>query len=194
MPITLPCKELFLSGSILAAKIPCVFIAPDDRTAMQEPSSTLIGNDRERRSGDRRQTTWTSIILGGIGKNRRRGPRRRGDHRGYYVDWYESRLLAVSLGILFLCCIDAWFTLTLLGDGAKELNVLMDMLIQRDVNTFVHVKLGVTAVGLVYLVAHSSFRVHGLVLVRHVLYVLLGSYVLLFIYQLSMLASGAQSV
>ena len=161
---------------------------------MQELSSKLIDANRERRSGDRRQTTWTSIIVGGIGKNRRRGPRRFSDHRGYYVDWYEPRLLAVSLGILVLCCIDAWFTLTLLGDGAKEVNVLMDMLIQRDVNTFVHIKLGVTAVGLVYLVVHSSFRLRGLVLVRHVLYLLLGSYVLLFIYQLSMLVTGAPSV
>ena len=161
---------------------------------MQELSSKLIDANRERRSGDRRQTTWTSIIVGGIGKNRRRGPRRFSDHRGYYVDWYEPRLLAVSLGILVLCCIDAWFTLTLLGEGAKEVNVLMDMLIQRDVNTFVHIKLGVTAVGLVYLVVHSSFRLRGLVLVRHVLYLLLGSYVLLFIYQLSMLVTGAPSV
>lgn len=162
--------------------------------AMRQTSLTLRLKHGERRGGERRHTNLTSIVLGGIGKNRRRGPRRFSDLRGYYVDWYETRLLAVSLGILLLCCSDAWFTLTLLGQGANEVNVLMEMLIQRDVNTFVNIKLGVTAVGLIYLVAHSSFRLRGLVLVRHVLYLLLGSYIVLFIYQLSMLVSGAQAI
>ena len=158
---------------------------------MHESNPAVVLTDRERRGGERRQTTLKSIVLGGIGNHRRRGPRRHKDLRGYYVDWYEPRLLAVTLGIMVLCCVDALATLTLLSNGANEVNVLMDLLIQRDVSAFVHTKLGMTSVGLVYLVAHSSFRVRGQISVRHVLYLLLGGYTVLFLYQLSMLAAGA---
>ena len=161
---------------------------------IREISPAAMATSGERRNADRRQTNLRSLLFGGIGKHRRRGPRRISDHHGYYVDWYEPRLLAVAVSIFLLCCIDACFTLALLSRGASEVNILMDMLIQWDVDTFVRTKLAMTAAGLIFLVAHSSFRLRGLVLVRHVLYLLLGSYTLLFVYQLNLLVRLPQSV
>ena len=157
---------------------------------MYEPASVSSATRFDRRTADRRSTTWRSLVFGGVGKNRRRGPRRWSDRHGYYVDWYETRLLVVSLGIFLLCCTDALFTLTLLDRGAEEVNLFMAYLIDSSVEAFVAIKVGFTAVGLVFLVMHSTFRLLGVLPVKHVLLVLLGNYVVLFVYQVGML-SGA---
>lgn len=93
------------------------------------------------------------------------------------------------MGIFALCCTDAAFTLALIDRGAREVNLFMQLLIQQGINTFVGIKLGITYVALIYLVAHSSFRVRGLLQVRHALYLLFFGYVALFFYQLNLLAT-----
>jgi hypothetical protein len=155
---------------------------------MSNPNVVVEGGRPERRTQDRRRRVLYSLVIGGVVGGRRRGPRRASDVGGYYVDWYEPRLLAVAAGTFLLCCMDALLTLVLLSRGAIEINVLMAALLARGATTFVNVKLAMTAVALLYLVAHSSHRVLVSLRVRHLLYAVFGGYFLLFYYQLDMLA------
>lgn len=155
---------------------------------MSEDLEAVVDAPLERDLPNRRQATLHSLVYGSIVHGRRRGPRRHSDAQAYYVDWYDERLFAVSMGILLLCCLDALFTLKLLGMGAEEVNLLMAALLEHSVQTFVHTKLALTGIALVFLVAHAGFQIFGAVRVRHLLYAILGSYVTLFIYQLGMLA------
>lgn len=144
----------------------------------------------ERRSGrDRRQATLGSLLRGGLYRNRRRGVRRAADAGGTYVDWYEPRLLYVALGVLVLSCADAALTLLLLELGAVEANVLMARLIELDVALFAAVKIGLTGIGLVVLVAHFSFRLFRYLRVRSLLTACLVGYVILLTHEVAMLAN-----
>lgn len=140
-----------------------------------------------RRKYDRRRTTFKSLVFGGVADGRRRGPRRCDDVGNCYVDWYEPKLFIVTLGIFVLNCLDALFTLILLSLGAEEVNVFMAALLASGTRTFVIIKLGITAVALFYLVPHSSWRLIGFLRVRHLLYGIFASYLLLIFYQLGML-------
>ena len=155
---------------------------------MTEEVAAVVDDHLERDLTDRRRATFHSIVVGAIIHGQRRGPRRRNDSLACYVDWYDSRLFAVSIGILLLSCLDALFTLILLGMGAEEVNPFMAALLEEGIRTFVHVKLALTGIGLVFLVVHAAFRVAGPVRVRHILYAILGSYGTLFVYQVGMLA------
>ncbi len=142
----------------------------------------------ERRRQDRRRTTFRSLFIDSFLKGRRYGPRRHTDCHGFYVDWYDTRLFAVSLVIFILCCVDAGLTLVLLNAGAREINALMAALIDAGTSTFVNVKLAATAIGLIVLVIHGSFRVTHNLRVRHVLYGIFGGYLSVFLYQIRMLS------
>ncbi len=104
------------------------------------------------------------------------------------MDWYEPKLFAVVMGIFVLNCLDAVFTLTLLSKGGEELNILMAILLESGVSTFVNIKLGITATALVFLVVHSAFRLVGFLRVRHLLYGVFGNYVALMCYELTLLS------
>lgn len=144
----------------------------------------------ERRlGGDRRRTTLASLVYRGPRRNRRRGPRRVADRNGYYVDWYEPRLLLVSLGLMLLSCADAALTLILLDLGAVEVNLLMARLIHLDVALFATVKVTLTAFGVVVLVAHFSFRLFRRVPVADLLTLFLAGYLVLLAHELAMLST-----
>ena len=110
---------------------------------------------RERR--ERRQFSVKGFLYGCI-KCRRRGPRRAENYLMVYTDWYETKLLVLTIALLLLSALDAAMTLTLLSHGAVEINPFMDFFIQKGVDYFIAVKLTMTAVCLVVLVAHYRFR------------------------------------
>jgi len=143
----------------------------------------------ERRGGqDRRRTTVKSVLYGGFAHRRRRGPRRASDAVGGYVDWYEPVLLFLALGVVLLSCADAFITLRLLDLGAVEANFLMARLIEHDAAIFAAVKIGLTAVGVVVLVAHFSFRLFSWLPVRALLPVFFVGYLALLAHELVMLS------
>lgn len=105
-----------------------------------------------------------------------------------YVDRYEPHLFYVAVATLLLCCTDAFFTLTLLQQGAEEINPFMAWLLEMDVQLFLVTKFALTAVGLVFLVAHKNFLLFNRHLrVPHVLYAFLAGYMLLVKYELTLL-------
>ena len=155
---------------------------------MTERVAHLMDDRLARKPTDRRRARFHVLVYGALVHGRRRGPRRRDDTRGYYVDWYDGRLFAVATGIFLFCCLDALFTLILLGMGAEEINPVMAALLEHGVGTFVYTKLAITGFGLVFLVVHAAFWIADTIRVSHILYALLGGYVTLCGYQLEMLA------
>src|SRR5512144_1635311 len=85
---------------------------------------------------------------------RRRGARRAGDARAIYVDQIGGGIMSLVLLIFLFHCLDAVFTLAHLSRGGKELNPFMESLIRVGPLAFVAVKLGLAAIGLVFLAVH----------------------------------------
>lgn len=137
----------------------------------------------ERRSAERRSHSAHSFLYGSF-RPRRRNGRRSGDHNRVFLDWHEPHVLYLVLAILLLSCVDALFTLNLLALGAQEMNVLMDMLIVRDVNQFIMVKIGMTAVAVSFLAIAARRHVLGIVPVIRVLQAICAGYVLLIAWEL----------
>jgi len=89
----------------------------------------------------------------------------------------------VTLAIVVLCLADAHNTLLLLGAGARELNLFMDQLIRQGSERFVALKLAVTALSLLVLVAYHRVALGDRLRVRHALYAVLAGYALLVAYE-----------
>ncbi len=142
----------------------------------------------EQRLDDRRHTS-TKTLTGAILHQRRRIHRRDNDHVNRYIDWYGHWPFAATLIITLLCFADAFLTIVLLSNGAVELNILMDWLIQRDVHTFAVVKMAVTGTALIVLVMHFNFRIYRFIAVRYLIYALVPMYSLLIAHEISMLAN-----
>lgn len=147
----------------------------------------MSGSDEARDGSDRRGAHgWINTRhMGFLG--RRRGARRADDSENSYVDWYEPRLLYLTIGTALLSFLDAALTLNLLSLGAIEINTLMAHLINSDVQAFVNIKVALTLLTLVFLVIHSNFRLFRFVPVNRVIYVLFGGYLALIIYEIGLL-------
>jgi len=119
---------------------------------------------------DRRVNTWRTAFYSLF--SRRRASQRRQDDlgRAHYVDIHEASLFFLAIVALLLCVADAFFTMTLLDHfGSSEMNPVMDILIKKDYHRFFFVKFGLTAGGIIFLVAHKNFRVLNLVSGYHIL-------------------------
>ena len=107
---------------------------------------------------------------------------------------HDSELMWLGLGIVIMSCLDALFTLNLLAVGAEEINILMRSLINADMNRFLVVKIGVTSISVITLVAASEYRVLGKVRVRFLLRGLFLIYFSLLVYEIVLLLTHATDV
>lgn len=143
-----------------------------------------------RQLPDRRTRQVSLINLRHVGlKPRRQQARRDADVAGGYVDRYHARLWASALGITVCCCLDAFFTLTLLQMGATELNALMAVLIETDIRKFVTFKVALTSLSVILLVIHCNFRLANRLRVEHLLHLAFLAYAVLVGYELVLLAN-----
>ena len=110
-----------------------------------------------RECQERRRFTIKGFLYGCI-KCRRRGPRRAENYLLAYTDWYETKLLVLAIALLLLSALDAALTLTLLANGAVEINPLMDFLLRKGVDYFIVIKLMMTASCIIILIAHYRFK------------------------------------
>jgi len=145
-------------------------------------------NPAHSERGVERRTPSLSTLHGALFKYRRRGSRRQGEHINSYVDWYGHWTLLATFTVILLCCADAFLTIVLLSNGAAEMNVLMDWLIQKDIRSFAVVKMGVTGLALVVLVMHLNFRVYKVIAVRYLIFALVPMYSMLIAHELHMLS------
>jgi hypothetical protein len=146
--------------------------------------------NRERRDRERRRRVWWSVCYGSFNPRRRSPPRRRGDSGVHFLDWHSAHLLAVSIGILLLCVVDAFLTLNLLQRGAVEVNPFMAGLIHRNVAMFAALKMAMTSVGIILMVYAARYRFMRLLQVEWVLYGVLLAYASLILYEISLIKGG----
>lgn len=141
---------------------------------------------QERRSGyDRRALTMRTFFQGGL-TPRRRGGRRCGEGHAL-VDWHEPHLLLLSLMILLLSVTDAFLTLTLMTHGAAEVNPLLAYVLLAFPELFALVKLALTGVGILVLVALARARVFRIIRVSAIMHTCLVLYLALICYEWWML-------
>lgn len=97
--------------------------------------------------------------------------------------------MVVAVTILLLSISDAVLTLTLISHGALEENPMMAPLVEGSVGGFAAVKLGLTAIGVMLLLAFARVRAFGRLPVGALLYVVLTVYAALVAYELRLLYS-----
>ncbi len=157
-------------------------LEPRPAVAVADPSVT-----QRRQHPDRRRYSLRTVTYCGLqGRGRRRDARRSGED--YYLDWYDPKLVFTGIAVLLMSCLDALFTLTLLGRGAYEANYFMARLLESSDGLFVAVKLSVTAFGIVFLLMHAHFRIMRVVSGKRLLQTLVPVYGLLIIYEVILLA------
>ena len=130
---------------------------------------------------DRRRTSWRSFFQGSLTPRRRAG-RRAGEHH-LPIDWHEPYLLFLSVTILLLSVVDAFFTLTLLTVGATEANPVMAFVLTHHPQLFALVKMGFTGVGVLVLVAVARARLFRVMKVGLVLQGVFVAYLVLIGYE-----------
>jgi hypothetical protein len=136
----------------------------------------------ERRVGhDRRHTTLGTFLRGGFTPRRRNG--RRADEQHLPIDWHEPYLLFLSVTILLLSVVDAFLTVTLITDGAHEVNPLLDFVLRVKPELFAAIKMGLTGGGVLVLVAVARARLFRVMRVGMVLQGVFVAYVALIAYE-----------
>ncbi len=143
----------------------------------------------EQRSLRERRTHIRPFNIHAV-RGRRRRQRRVSDAAlsGRGVDSYPRGLLFVTVAILLLCALDAHNTLQILSLGGREINPLMDFLIQTDTRLFVAGKFALTSLGILLFVGYYHVSLWSLIKVGDILYALVLLYLLLIGYQALLLA------
>jgi len=136
-----------------------------------------------RGESDRRRRSLTAFVYGNF-RPRRRDARRRNDHHRFLFDWHEPHVLYLALAVLLLSCTDALFTLNLLTLGANEANALMESMLARGVDAFLAVKISMTAISIVVLVAAARRKFFGLFRVVRLLQLICLGYLVLIGYEI----------
>ena len=129
-----------------------------------EPASNGPPVPRPERRGnqiDRRALTLRTLLTSGLAPRRRAG-RRAGEHESP-VDFHESYLLTLAIAMLVLSVIDGFLTVTLMSDGAEEVNPVLAFVLDEHPRLFAAVKMVLTGLGVVLLVALARARLFELV-------------------------------
>ncbi len=117
-----------------------------------EINTTVDGKD-ERHFSDRRKCPTPIISRYTFHGGKRKTIRRENDKRRHlFVDLYSTRLLIGVMSLLFLSCLDAYLTLTLIEKGnVVEANPFLAFFLDYGTFPFTLVKIIVTAISLVIL-------------------------------------------
>src|SRR6185295_15812131 len=101
----------------------------------------------ERRARTERRRSVLHALWRGNFSRRRVAPRRSAERHVVVTDWFHAQWLAVAIGILLLCFLDAILTLRLISHGASEVNPFMRPLVHGSGQSFAYWKIGLTAMG-----------------------------------------------
>jgi hypothetical protein len=145
----------------------------------EEPSPAFV--ERRVNKRDRRAVTFWTLLRGGFAP-RRRGGRRAGEQE-QPVDFHEPYLLVLSVLMLTLSIADAFFTVNLMTHGAEETNPFLAFVLNEHPRLFAAVKMGLSGVGVVVLVAVARMRFFRLVRASVVLQFLVLAYAALVAYE-----------
>lgn len=141
----------------------------------------------DQRTQDRRASIpFYCLYHLGIKKGRRIN-KRRSSVGAAYVDSYSPHLMLCTIAIILLSAMDALLTLNILTRGGTELNSFMAILIKDSAEKFVHFKLALTSLALIFLVIHHNVQLSMRLKVRHLLYSILFGYITLIGYEVALL-------
>jgi hypothetical protein len=156
-----------------------------DGLDMSHSLQASTASDR-RNAADRRKRTLYSLFYGSLHPRRRNS--RRTDARSLRdLDWHPPQWLAVAVLIVVLSCVDAALTLTLLNQGAYEVNPIMAAIVGGSALVFTLVKVGLTGGGVVLLTLAARMRAFGKIPVSLLIYAVLLAYGTLVIYEVRLL-------
>ncbi len=142
----------------------------------------------ERRDVTERRTRVFRTMLGCVIDRRRNHPQRLSEReQPYYSDFYESWLFVLIVSIVLLSVTDAALTLRILAQGGVELNPVMDAILAQGPLAFFAVKYGLTCFGLIFCVLHIRHQLLRIIPMRTVLILILGIYLVLVAYEISIL-------
>ncbi|SDW64722.1 hypothetical protein SAMN05421882_102024 [Nitrosomonas communis] len=141
----------------------------------------------DQRSRNRRASIpFFCLYHVGIKKGRRINKRRSGAGAAY-VDSYAPHLVLCTIAIVLLSAMDALLTLNILARGGTELNIFMTILMEDSTEKFVHFKLALTSLALIFLIIHHNHQLIAKLQVRHLLYLILFGYLTLIGYEVALL-------
>jgi len=143
--------------------------------------------EERRKSAERRNYSLKTLYQCLLAPRRFNG-RRSEDRRFPVMDRFESGLAFLAIGLVVLSILDSVFTLTLIAHGGEEINPFMNWFLQRSVAAFVAVKMALTAIPALILVATGNLLVFKRVRAHSLLAGLLGLYCGLIVYELGLLS------
>ena len=149
----------------------------------------IPASSERRQAAERRVRLLRAVLLGGW-YQRRRQSRRPGTPQLGEQDWHEPQWLAAAVLIMFLSVADAVLTLTLLEQGAIEINPLMRVLVIDGARSFVYLKMALTAGTVTLLVLLIRVRAFGRYLAGPILLTSALAYVVLVGYEYLLLMQG----
>jgi Domain of unknown function (DUF5658) len=158
---------------------------PADSTTTANPTApngavkTLV--ERRVSQVDRRRLSVRSILRGAFSPRRRAG--RRISDEDTPIDWHRPHLMFLSLVMLGLSVVDAFLTVTLLNGGAEEANPLLALFVTLHPSLFAAVKMALTGVSIVLLVAVAQSRLFRVISGRLVFQSLVLAYLALVLYE-----------
>ena len=146
----------------------------------------------QRTQSDRRKTPtspWDAFPPAG----RRMANRRASEHRRpYFVDRFSPAMFVFLLMLLITSLVDAILTIQLIEAGAKEINPLMDRLLERGVLPFLLGKYVLTVAGLPLLLIFKNHYLFGTrIRVGHLIPLIVALYLALIGYQLVLMQKYA---
>jgi hypothetical protein len=152
---------------------------PVSATAPNDATTTFV--ERRVSKVDRRRLSVRSILQGAFSPRRRAG--RRDSDRYTPIDWHHPHLMFLSLVMLALSVADAFLTVTLLNSGAEEANPLLALFVTLHPALFAAVKMALTGVSIVLLVAVAQSRLFRVISGRLVFQGLVLAYLALVLYE-----------
>ena len=145
------------------------------------------GVNRRMQTDDRRSYSFKTLKHQVIAPRRNVG-RRVEDRRFPVLDRFEAGLFTLAMSLLCLSIMDSIFTLTLIANGGSEVNPFMNAMLNISVWAFAGVKMLLTAVPAVLLVATANLKFFGLFRSRTVLATAVGFYAGLICYEIALLS------
>ncbi|MDO6460777.1 DUF5658 family protein [Granulosicoccaceae sp. 1_MG-2023] len=140
-----------------------------------------------RKGGDRRKFSFRTIYFA-LTKPRRLRSRREEDARDAVLDHYGWTEMISAVTLMVFSCIDASFTLMLLARGGEELNPVMNYFLQLGVGPFIAAKMLITVFGVFFFIATWNLLAFSVVRVRAFLFVSIGMYIALIVWELHLLS------
>ena len=139
-----------------------------------------------RTHGERRELTFATLTACAINP-RRTTSRRSHDRRFAQLDVFGGGELLLAAMLMLLSVMDGFFTLNLIAMGGSELNPVMNYFLGQGVWVFMWVKVCLTALPAVLLVAAGNHLLFQKVRVRALLAAAVGAYLGLIIYEIALL-------